>query len=107
MSSNIFANVFVQGTVTSSGAFGVTNSALSTTSDASGSGFVSAKRTPAGSLDVTQYVTGSVPLSTTTNLIRNYLSNAAQITANTGTGTITQALYCPGTMSSDVFWPLS
>jgi hypothetical protein len=43
-----------------------------------------------------------VPLTTTTNLIRNYLSNAATITANTSTGTITQALRLPGTVNSFV-----
>jgi hypothetical protein len=75
---------------------------VTVTSDASGSTYVNAKRVPAGSLDVTRYVTGSVPLTTTTNLIRNYLSNAATITANTSTGTITQALYVPATTGSFV-----
>jgi hypothetical protein len=75
---------------------------VTVTSDASGSTYVNARRTPAGSLAVSNYVTGSVPLTTTTNLIQNYLSNAASIRSNTGTGTITQALYCPGTVNSGV-----
>jgi hypothetical protein len=75
---------------------------VTVTSDASGSTYVLGKRVPAGSLDVSQYVTGSVPLTTTTSLINNYLSNAAQITANTSTGTITQALYVPATTGSFV-----
>ena len=70
--------------------------------DASGSTYVTGKRTPAGSLSVANYVTGSVPLTTTTNLIQNYLSNAATISANTSTGTITQALNLPGTVGSCV-----
>ena len=77
---------------------------VTVTSDASGSSYVLARRVPAGSLDVTQYVTGSVPLTTTTSLINNYLSNAATITSNTGTGSITQALYLPGTANSGVIW---
>jgi hypothetical protein len=75
---------------------------VTVTSDASGNAYVLADRIPAGSLDVTQYVTGSVPLTTTTNLIQKYLSNAATITANTSTGTITQALRLPGTTNSGV-----
>jgi hypothetical protein len=75
---------------------------VTVTSDASGDAYVLADRIPAGSRDVTQYVTGSVPLTTTTNLIQNYLSNAATITANTSTGTITQALSLPGTVGSGV-----
>jgi len=78
---------------------------VSVVSDASSNNYVVAKRVPAGSLSVSNYVTGSVPLSTTTNLIQNYLSNAAAITSNTGTGSITQALSLPGTANSDVFWP--
>jgi hypothetical protein len=74
---------------------------VSVVSDASSNNYVLAKRVPAGSFDVTQYVTGRVPLTTTTNLIQNYLSNAASITSNTGTGTITQALYVPGASSSN------
>ena len=75
---------------------------VTVTSDASSNNYVVAKRVPAGSLSVANYVTGSVPLTTTTNLIQNYLSNAATITANTSTGTITQALYVPGTVGSCV-----
>ena len=75
---------------------------VTTVTDASGSGYVTGLRVPAGSLGVQSYVTGSVPLTTTTSLINNYLSNAAAITANTGTGTITQALYLPGTANSCV-----
>jgi len=75
---------------------------VTVTSDASSNNYVLARRVPAGSLDVTQYVTGAVPLTTTTNLIQNYLSNAATITSNTGTGTITQALRLPGTSNSGV-----
>jgi hypothetical protein len=78
---------------------------ITVTSDASGNAYVLADRVPTGSLHVSSYVTGSVPLTTTTNLIQNYLSNAASITANTGTGSITQALYCPGTANSGVRWP--
>ena len=77
---------------------------VTVTTDASSNNYVLARRVPAGSLDVTQYVTGSVPLTTTTSLINNYLSNAAQITSNTGTGSITQALRLPGTANSGVIW---
>ena len=73
---------------------------VTVTSDASGNAYVLADRVPTGSLHVSSYVTGSVPLTTTTNLIRNYLSNAASITSNTGTGY--QALYCPGSVGSGV-----
>jgi hypothetical protein len=69
---------------------------VTVTSDASGNAYVLADRVPTGSLHVSSYVTGSVPLTTTTNLIQNYLSNAASIRSNTSTGTITQALYVPG-----------
>jgi len=75
---------------------------VTTVTDASGSGYVTGLRVPAGSLGVQSYVLGSVPLTTTTSLINGYLSNAASITANTGTGTITQALYLPGTANSCV-----
>jgi hypothetical protein len=75
---------------------------VTVTSDASGNAYVLADRVPTGSLHVSSYVTGSVPLTTTTNLIQKYLSNAASITANTGTGTITQALSLPGTVNSFV-----
>jgi hypothetical protein len=78
---------------------------VTVTSDASGNAYVLADRVPTGSLHVSSYVTGSVPLTTTTNLIQNYLSNAATIRSNTSTGTITQALYCPGTNISGVLIP--
>ena len=52
---------------------------VTVTSDVSGASYVNAKRVPAGSLSVSSYVTGAVPLTTTTNLIQNYLSNAATI----------------------------
>jgi hypothetical protein len=74
---------------------------VTVTSDASSNNYVLARRTPAGSLDVTQYVTGRVPLNTTTNLIQNYLSNAAAILANTSTGTITQVLWVPGASTAN------
>jgi len=70
-----------------------------TVGDTAGGLYVNAKRVPAGSLSVSSYVTGSVPLTTTTSLIQNYLSNAAAITSNTGTGTITQALSVQGASS--------
>jgi hypothetical protein len=72
--------------------------------DSSTLGYVSARRVPAGSLGVSSYVTGAAPLTTTTNLIQNYISNAAQITSNTGTGSITQALSLPGTSNSGILW---
>ena len=75
---------------------------VTVTSDVSGSGYVTSKRVPTGSLSVANYVTGSVPLTTTTSLINNYLSNAATIRANTSTGSITQVLSLPGTTSSSV-----
>ena len=75
---------------------------VTVTTDASSNTYVNARRTPAGSLAVSNYVTGSVPLTTTTNLIQNYLANAATIRSNTSTGTITQALYIPGTTTSSV-----
>ena len=71
--------------------------------DSSGSFYTSYKRNPLGSLPVSSYVTGSVPLTTTTNLIQNYLSNAATITANTSTGSVTQVLNLPGTTNSNSF----
>ena len=77
---------------------------VTVTSDASSNLYTNSRRVPAGSLSVANYVTGSVPLTTTTNLIQNYLSNAATITANTSTGSITQALNLPGTTNSDVFF---
>jgi uncharacterized protein YjbI with pentapeptide repeats len=78
---------------------------VTVTSDASGSSYVNARRVPAGSLDVAQYVTGSVPLTTTTNLIQKYLSNAATITANTVSGTSYSVLNCPGTSNSGINFP--
>ena len=78
---------------------------VTVTSDASSNNYVLARRVPAGSLAVSNYVTGSVPLTTTTSLINNYLSNAATITANTSTGTITQALSLPGTTTSGLIIP--
>jgi hypothetical protein len=77
---------------------------VTVTSDVSGSAFVSAKRTPAGSLSVANYITGSVPLTTTTNLIQNYLSNAATISA-TGVGGYGPTIYYPGTANSRVVIP--
>ena len=50
---------------------------VTVTSDASSNNYVLARRTPTGSLDVTQYLTGRVPLTTTTNLIQNYLANVS------------------------------
>ena len=76
---------------------------VTVTSDASGNAYVLADRVPTGSLHVSSYVTGSVPLTTTTNLIQNYLSNAATISANTSTGSITQALNLPGVTNSNSF----
>lgn len=58
---------------------------VTVTSDVSGSAYVSGKRVPAGSLSVSNYVTGSVPLTTTTNLIQNYLSNAASVVSTAPT----------------------
>jgi hypothetical protein len=72
---------------------------VTVTSDVSGSAYVSGKRVPTGSLDVTQYVTGRVPLTTTTNLIQNYLSNAAAVSA-TGVGGYGPALSLPKTATS-------
>ena len=69
--------------------------------DASGSSYVTAKRVPAGSLGVQNYVTGSVPLTTTTNLIQNYLSNAATV-STAGVGGYGPALSTPGTNNSFV-----
>ena len=77
---------------------------VTVTTDASSNNYVLAKRTPAGSLDVTQYVTGSVPLTTTTNLIQKYLSNAATVSA-TGVGGYAPTLYYPGTANSRVVIP--
>ena len=71
--------------------------------DASSNTYISSRRIPAGSLDVTQYVTGSVPLTTTTNLIQNYLSNAAAV-VNTAP-TYNPALSFPGTANSRVVIP--
>jgi hypothetical protein len=75
---------------------------VTVTSDVSGSGYVTSKRVPTGSLDVTQYVKGRVPLTTTTTLINNYLSNAAAIVSNAPT--YNPALSCPGTTSSGLNW---
>jgi hypothetical protein len=73
---------------------------VTVTSDASSNNYVVAKRVPAGSLSVANYVTGSVPLTTTTNLIQNYLSNAAAI----GTQNSNVAVSLPGTASSGVLF---
>jgi len=75
---------------------------VTVTSDASSNNYVLARRTPAGSLDVTQYVTGSVPLTTTTNLIQRYLSNAAAVV--TSAPTYNPALSLPGTVNSGVLF---
>ena len=74
---------------------------VTVTSDASSNNYVVAKRVPAGSLSVANYVTGSVPLTTTTSLINNYLSNAAAVSA-TGVGGYGPALNFPGTVNSHV-----
>ena len=117
--SNLVGALTVNGILTSTGQVGFGTSAsltetltvrgntsfvgnVTVTTDASSNNYVNAKRVPAGSLDVTQYVTNSVPLTTTTSLINNYLSNAATIRSNTSTGTITQALRLPGTSNSGV-----
>ena len=72
---------------------------VTVTSDVSGSSYVTSKRVPTGSLDVTKYVTGSVPLTTTTNLIQNYLSNTANVVTS-GIGGYGPALGSAGTASS-------
>ena len=71
---------------------------VTVTSDVSGATYVTGKRTPAGSLSVANYVTGSVPLTTTTNLIQNYLSNAAAVVTNAPT--YNPALSLPKTATS-------
>ena len=73
---------------------------VTVTSDVAGSGYVTARRTPAGSLAVSNYVTGSVPLTTTTNLIQGYLSNAATI----GTQNSNVSVSLPGTLNSGVLF---
>jgi hypothetical protein len=73
---------------------------VTVTSDASSNNYVLARRVPAGSLAVSNYVTGSVPLTTTTNLIQNYLSNAAAVVTNAPT--VGTALSFPGTVNSYV-----
>jgi hypothetical protein len=78
---------------------------VTVTSDASSNNYVLARRVPTGSLDVTQYVTGSVPLTTTTNLIKNYLSNAATIGSNVISSTSYNVVTLPGTASSGVNFP--
>jgi len=77
---------------------------VTVTSDAAGSAYVNARRVPAGSLSVSNYVTGSVPLTTTTNLIQNYLSNAASVSTPNIGGYTGQALNLPGTAYSGVIW---
>ena len=77
---------------------------VTVTSDASGNAYVLADRVPAGSLHVSSYVTGSVPLTTTTNLIQKYLSNAATVSA-TGVGGYGPTIYYPGTANSRVVIP--
>jgi hypothetical protein len=71
--------------------------------DFSSNTYVNAKRVPAGSLQVSSYVTGSAPLTTTTSLINNYLSNAAAVV--TSAPTYNPALSFPGTASSWVQVP--
>jgi hypothetical protein len=71
---------------------------VTVTSDVSSNNYVVAKRVPAGSLSVANYVTGSVPLTTTTNLIQNYLSNAAAVVTNAPT--YNPALSLPKTATS-------
>jgi hypothetical protein len=74
---------------------------ITSVQDQSSNLYVNSKRTPAGSLSVANYVTGSVPLTTTTSLINNYLSNAASVTtATTGLTGITTAVNFPGTSNS-------
>jgi hypothetical protein len=68
---------------------------VTVTSDVSSNTYVNARRIPVGSLSVANYVTGSVPLTTTTNLIQNYLSNAATIGSNIVSGTTYQVLNTP------------
>jgi hypothetical protein len=68
---------------------------VTVTSDASGNAYVLADRVPTGSLHVSSYVTGSVPLTTTTNLIQRYLSNAATMISNTVSGTSYSVLNTP------------
>ena len=79
---------------------------LTTVTDQGSASYLTGLRTPAGSLGVQNYVTGSVPLTTTTSLINNYLSNAATITANTVSGTSYQVLSVPyGTVNSGINIP--
>ena len=73
---------------------------VTVTSDASSNTYVVAKRVPAGSAQVNNYVVGAVPLTTTTNLIQNYLSNAATI----GTQNSNVSVSLPGTGNSGVAW---
>ena len=73
---------------------------VTVTSDVARSSYVTARRVPAGSLAVSNYITGRVPLTTTTNLIQNYLSNAAAVV--TSAPTYNPALSFPGTTSSSV-----
>ena len=72
---------------------------VSVVSEAAGSSYVNARRVPTGSLGVASYVTGSVPLTTTTNLIQGYLSNTANV-STTGVGGYGPALGFAGTTSS-------
>jgi hypothetical protein len=78
---------------------------VTVTSDASGNAYVLADRVPTGSLHVSSYVTGSVPLTTTTNLIQKYLSNAATIGSNVVSGTSYNVVTLPGTANSGVNFP--
>jgi len=71
---------------------------VTVTSDASSNSYVSAKRTPAGSLAVSNYVTGSVPLTTTTNLIQGYLSNVSM-----GTQDSNVVVVFPSSLISNVY----
>ena len=67
---------------------------VTVTSDVSGANYVNSLRVPAGSAQVNNYVVGAVPLTTTTNLIQNYLSNAATISV-AGVANYGPALYLP------------
>ena len=73
---------------------------LTTVTDQGSASYLTGLRTPAGSLGVQNYLTGSVPLTTTTSLINNYLSNAASIVSTAPT--YNPALYLPGTSNSAV-----
>jgi hypothetical protein len=104
---NVTGNIYASNAVTTTNVFAsryTMSGNVTVTSDVSGSTYVTAKRAPTASLQVSNYIVGSVPLTTTTNLIQRYLSNTANVVTS-GIGGYGPALGSAGTVSSWVQIP--